>query len=304
MKMVSPPSASPPSAGTSDNPSLWRNTLREHGHIHGYHRQLDSRHGALFTEDDETLLVSFEEAGAMRRSSTGLPAALDVAGREGWSQLCLFSEGDTFFRSECVYSFIDDLIDDGFFDRFDRVVFTGAGSCGYAAAAYSVAAPGATVVLLRPLATLDPGRTEWDRRYRRLRRTDFRDRYGYAPDMLDAAGEAFVIYDPDVLEDAVHASLFARAEVSLLRCRWLGPALEKELAEMGVLSSVLEAAGKGVLDPARFFDLYRKRQEYRPYLRRILNRLHSQDRTGLCRHWANGIRARVSPTAKAGIVGR
>jgi hypothetical protein len=50
----------------------------------------------------------------------------------------------------------------GFFDDFDQVVFYGAGQCGYAAAAFSVATPGATVVAIQPQATLDPRVTEWD----------------------------------------------------------------------------------------------------------------------------------------------
>ena len=40
---------------------------------------------------------------------------------------------------------------------------------------------------MQPQATLDPRVAEWDDRFLHMRRTDFTDRYGYAPDMLDAA---------------------------------------------------------------------------------------------------------------------
>ena len=44
--------------------------------------------------------------------------------------------------SRCaVYGFFDQILDDGFFDEFDTIIFYGAGPCGYAATAYSVAAP-------------------------------------------------------------------------------------------------------------------------------------------------------------------
>ena len=53
-----------------------------------------------------------------------------------------FTKGDTWFRDNRVYGYFDRLIADGFFEDFDTVIFYGAGSCGYAAAAFSVAAPG------------------------------------------------------------------------------------------------------------------------------------------------------------------
>ena len=108
----------------------------------------------------------------------------------------MVAEGQSWFRDPAVFAYFDRLVDDGFFDEFERVIFYGAGPCGYAAAAYSVAAPGATVVAVQPQATLDPRMTEWDDRFVEMRRTSFTDRYGYAPDMLDAADQAFVLYDP------------------------------------------------------------------------------------------------------------
>ncbi|MEJ6745505.1 MAG: hypothetical protein QNK98_01850 [Yoonia sp.] len=48
------------------------------------------------------------------------------------------------------------MIDDGFFEDFYNVLFYGTHGGTYAAAAYSVAAPGCTVLALRPQATLDP----------------------------------------------------------------------------------------------------------------------------------------------------
>ncbi len=296
MQLASPPS-SPAASAKSIDPITWRARLDEHGKIHGYHQLLDARHGALFTEDDDILLVTFEDAGTMRDCPTGLPAGLLVAGREGWSQLCLYSEGDTFFRSEAVFAYFDRLIDEGFFDRFDRVVFHGAGPAGYAAAAFSVAAPGATVVLVRPLATLEPARSEWDTRYPALRRTDFTSRFGYAPDMAEAAEQVFLLYDPEILADATHASLFALPAENLLRCRRLGPAPERDLDKMGVLRPLLLAAGHGTLTASTFHKLYRKRLEYRPYLHRILTRLRVEKRLGLGRHWASGVRAKVTPGA-------
>lgn len=302
--MTSPPSQSNDQRPSPETIRQWKARLDEHGEIHGEHRRLDDRHGIVFTdEEDDTLLVSFENAAEMLADGVGLPAALRIAGREGWSQLCLYCMGDSFFRADAVYAYVDELVDSGFFDGFGRVVFYGAGPCGYAAAAFSVAAPGATVVLVRPLATLDPARAGWDHRYPALRRTDFTRRYGYAPEMLEAAGEVFLLFDPEVPADAIHASLFDLPDSGLLRCRHLGPMPERELDGMGVLGPLLTAAGRGTLDAAHFFRLFRRRRGYRPYLHRILTHLRSEGREGLSRIWATGVRAQVTPDRQGRAAG-
>ena len=109
------------------------------------------------------------------------------------------------------------LVYDEFFDDFNQVVFYGAGPRGYAAAAFSVAAPGATIAAPQPQATLDPRVTEWDDRHLKIRRTHFTSLYGYAPDMLDAAKQAYVIYDPYERLDAAHAAMFTRSNVKTPR---------------------------------------------------------------------------------------
>ena len=203
--------------------SEWMDAVKQVAQNGGFYEALGSRHHAMFLEKSSTLLVSFETINGMRAlSSMAQPLGWEMVRSEGWSHLCLASEGDTWFRDEPVYAFFDRLIDDGFFDGFDRVVFYGAGPGGYAAAAFSVAAPGAKVVAIQPQATLDPSVTEWDDRFVEMRRTDFTSRFGYAPDMLDAAEAAFVIYDPTVPLDAMHASLFTRPNVTKLRMRRMG----------------------------------------------------------------------------------
>ncbi|MEQ3626939.1 MAG: hypothetical protein ABNH32_14315 [Marinobacter sp.] len=258
----------------------WHARLDAHGDMHGYHERLGARHGALYTEDSETLLVTFEEAGAIRAHGqpATLPFGLTVAGREGWSQLCLYSEGDTWFRDEAVYAYIDRLIDEGFFFEFERVVFYGAGACGYAACAYSVAAPGAIVVAVQPQATLDPAVAEWDSRFLNMRGTDFTSRFGYAPAMMEAAAQGFILYDPKVKEDAMHAALFTRDGVEKLRCRHFGADLEKVLMERDMVVPLLRAAGRGTLGRGVFAELWRNRREHLPYLRRLVVTLENQER--------------------------
>jgi hypothetical protein len=257
--------------------------------------RLGAHHAAFFQEGAPTLLVGFENAATARTRPEKLPLPLSLAEEAGWSYLTLVSNGDTWFRDPEIFAYFDRLTDDGFFDGFDRVVFFGTGPCGYAAAAYSVAAPGATVIAIAPQATLEPRTAGWDRRFPDQRRADFSSRYAFAPDMLDAAERAYILFDPDCDLDAKHAAMFRKANVSRLRCPWLGPEIEADLLRMGVLSELIDAACEGKLNDHVFHRLYRARRDYAPYLRRLLERLEAAERdllmVYLCRNVTERMRA-------------
>lgn len=261
------------------SPKDWAAALAEMTEEIGMFQPLGPRHCATFIDQSNTLLVSFESMAGMRTlSDKAQPLGFDMVKSEGWSHLCVMSDGDTWFRDEEVYGFFDQLIDDGFFDEFERVVFYGAGPCAYAASAFSVAAPGATVVATQPQATLDPAIAGWDERFTDLRRVSFSDRYGYAPDMLDAAERAFVIYDPMVRLDAMHAALFRADNTDLLALPYMGEGVQTRMMEMDILRHVLTQAAAGTLDRGSFFKLARARRDHRGYLRGLLNVLDRQNR--------------------------
>ena len=266
----------------------------------GYFQRLGASHSAMFVEDGPVLLVTFEPHPASHpQSDQETPFGYRLAQENGWSSLSLICDHESWFRAPEVYAYIDRLIDEAFFEDFDRVVFYGAGSCGYAAAAYSVAAPGSCVIALQPQATLDPRLTGWDARFRHMRRTAFDDRYGFAPDMLEGVGRAFVLFDPYQGPDAMHAALFARPGVSLLPCRNIGDSVERMLDEMRILEPLIAAACAGTLDEDTFWRLYRARRTLPRYLRNVANRLDLAERplleALLCRNVAerlNGPRFR------------
>ena len=275
----------------------WLARVEEIADEDGYVEDLGRRHHAIFIEEGTTLLVTFETLqGIQALSDLGQPLGWEMLKKYGWSHLCLASNGDTWFRDPAVYGYFDRLIDDGFFDEFDRVIFYGAGPCGYAAAAYSVASPGAHVIAIQPQATLDPRMTEWDDRFTDMRSRDFQSRYGYAPEMLDAAEQAFVLYDPREKLDAMHAALFTRPNVTKLRMRFMGDALQTDLLEMETWVPLIKAGGDGTRAEALFAKLYRARRDYRPYLRNLLDALEGEDRIplieALCTNVTGRMRAR------------
>lgn len=261
------------------SPAEWAARLGKIGDEAGYCETLGPRHRVFFSDQGPVLLVTFETVADIRaRQSDQLPMGHAIARARGWSSLTLIAEGDTWFRDRAVYGYFDRLVDDAFFEDFDRVVFFGAGMAGYAAAAFAVTAPGATVIALAPQATLDPAIASWDTRFPQMRRTRFDDRYGYAPDMLEGAGEAFVIYDPLVAPDAMHATLFRAPWVSLLGCRGIGQAPGMMLAGLGVIKPMLVAACEGRFSAAAFWRLYRVRRDSVRWLRLLAARTDAAGR--------------------------
>ncbi|WP_146589030.1 phosphoadenosine phosphosulfate reductase [Puniceibacterium confluentis] len=272
----------------------WLRALQDLGEARGFLEPLGAAHHALFVEDGDTLVVTFESLPAIQAlSEDGAPVGLEFVRELGWSQLAVISDRDTWFRDPDVYKFFDQLNDDGFFDDFEQVVFFGAGPCGYAAAAYSVACPGARVVAVQPQATLDPRLAGWDERFADKRRLCFTDRYGYAPEMLDAADHAFILYDPHEPLDAMHAALFHRSNVTRFRLPFMGSALLSDLLELDLLLPLLTSAAEGSLDVLTFSGLMRVRRDHPPYLRKLLARLESDGRSGLSEMLCENVVARM-----------
>jgi hypothetical protein len=248
--------------------------LAELGDELGHFEKLGTRHWALFIDEGPNLLVSFESLQTLTALPPGsFPLSHEVARAQGWSHLCLIADGPTWYRDARVWGYFDRLIDDGFFEDFDKVTFLGAGMAGHAACAYAVTAPGATVLAIRPVATLDPAIAGWDDRFTQARRLDFRSRFGFGPDMIEGAAQVFVLYDPEVDEDAMHAALYRKRFVTPLACRHLGAAPEAALAEMGLLAPLIEAAGTGTLTRATWARMWRARRDYPNWLRNVVVRL-------------------------------
>ncbi len=258
----------------------WLAEIAEIGAERGYFEPIGEDHGALFIDTAlDVLLVTFDTLGSARSgSASGIPHGMLQAEIHDWSHLSILTKSASWFRDEDLYAYFDRLVDDAFFEDFDRVIFYGAGMCGYAAAAFSVAAPGATVVLAGPVATLDPSIAAWDDRYTAARIKDFRTRYGYAPEMVDAAGRVVLFYDPTEELDAMHAALFRGPQVEKIRFRHAGPRIGAELQAMNVLGRIFKGAAEDTLSEAEIYRALRRRREYGPYLRHLLNRVHIEDR--------------------------
>ena len=231
-------------------------------------RELNERHAASFVAGDSTLVVCFTAANPHpKKKNRGF--APDLAKEHGWSLLNVTNTEPNWFRDAAVFALFDDLIDAAFFDQFDRVIFFGIGMHGYAAAAFSVAAPGADVLVVAPQATLDPDRTAWDNRFPEARALDFTCRYGYAPDMVEVNRRCHILFDSAELLDAVHASLFHGQNVMHHDCTHLGKAMERPLLDTGILREALIRVVESDLSQRDFTRLRRARRPNATYLRNL-----------------------------------
>lgn len=249
----------------------WLQAMETSSEEEGYLEPLGDRHWAFFLDDSTTLLVTFESAAEIRARPGNMPRGYHIALARRWSHLCIIAEGPTWYRDRRVYGYFDRLVDDAFLEDFDRVVFYGAGGmAGYAAAAFSVTAPGAAVLVVAPRATMDADLAGWDDRNPETRRMNFTDRYGYAPDMTDGAGRVFVICDPHHAPDAMHATLFARPYVTRLAMRQTGTATAAIVEATDMAETLIEAAMAGTLDRPAFDRIWRAtRRSHAPYLQAL-----------------------------------
>lgn len=268
------------------NEQEWLAELRRVGDSAGSYSDLGTDHGAVFVEKgNDVLFVAFETVFGIRSGSeTGLPLAFDICESRDWSHLTLIAHQQSWFRDKNVFGFFDRLVDYGFFDQFDRVIFYGAGMCGYAAGAFSVAAPGANAILVAPQATLDRRVAGWDSRFPSARRFAFSERYADAAHLIAATETALILFDPEEIEDAMHASLFRGPNIIHHRYRrGSAGAIENDLRGLSLISKLAEAAADGALTPANVGAIFRARRRHVPYLRALLSRVLSDDRPMLTR---------------------
>lgn len=262
--------AGPDKAGPD---KAWLQAMEKSSEEEGYLEPLGDRHWAFFFDDSPSLLVTFETADDIRARPGNMPLGYHVAAARRWSLLCIIADGPTWYRDKRVYGYFDRLVDDAFLEDFDQVVFYGAGPAGYAAAAFSVTAPGASVLLVAPRATMDTERAGWDHRNPEARRLNFTDRYGYAPDMTEGAGQVFVIHDPTYAPDAMHALLFDRPHVTRLPMRHTGEDAGRLVEGAGLLGPLIDAAAAGTLGRDSFAALWRAaRRVHGPYLHILRDR--------------------------------
>ncbi|MDV4144801.1 phosphoadenosine phosphosulfate reductase [Shimia sp. FJ5] len=271
----------------------WRENLHAIGKKEGFCEELGAQHTALFVERGKTLIITFENLDHVYdRAADRMPWGYGFVESRGWSMLGMMAHDWTWYRDEAVWDFFDRLRDEGFFKKFDKVVFYGASMGAYAASVFSAAAPGATVILISPQATLDREVAPWETRYRKAWRRDFHTRYGYGPEMVAAAGDVHLFYDPRNTMDSMHAALFRSGNVTKYRCRFMGHRIASLWIQLGLLKPIVEACVDGSLTPGKFYHWMRARRENKRYQKEFMQTLEREDRPKLLIRYCEAVLAR------------
>jgi hypothetical protein len=113
--------------------------------------------------------------------------------------------------------------------------------------------------------------------------------------MLEGAGKVVVIHDPTLREEAMHAALFRAPWVTRLSTPHLGARIEWALRHMGLLPDMIEKAMNGTISHESFAPLWRKRRDFAPYLRALLEKAEANRRKShavmICRSVTRRLRA-------------
>lgn len=261
----------------------WAAIARDLAGAHGFYRA-NASHSFLFIPRGPVLVVTFDNLDlAMGKREDRRPWGFSFVEKQGFSMLGVMANGWTWYRDPWVSDQFDQLAASGFFAGFDRVVFYGASMGGYAACAFSGAAPGADVVAISPQSTVDRRVVPWETRYKTVWDADFSGKYGDAALVSGSARRVTLLYDPFEPLDAGHANRFTLPNTLKLRANLMGHRLGSSLLQMGILTPIILEALGGTLTEAGFYRLLRARRGFPRYQRELFHRLVAHGHPGLAR---------------------
>ncbi len=273
----------PPEDDGSDD--TWNEIARQLAGDKGWFRPGPKGHSFLYVpRASDTLIVTFDNLDiTMNKREDRRPWGYSFIEKQGFSMLGVLAGGWTWYREDWVSEQFDSLASSGFFKGYKRVVFYGASMGGYAACAFSPAAPGCDVLVMSPQSTVDKTVVPWETRYKVVWDRDFTGKYGDAAVVSSAARKVNIIYDPYEPLDAQHVDRFTGENVQKLRAPLMGHRLGSSLGQMGVLSPIVLGALNGTLEPADYYALLRKRRELPRYQRELFNKALAKGHTKLAK---------------------
>ncbi|WP_224814450.1 hypothetical protein [Hasllibacter sp. MH4015] len=242
------------------------------GAAHGFFQRLDRRHTALFVQEGDTLVLSFDRLDRIwSDGDAGLPMGFDAVLAHEFSLLTLMAAGRTWFRGAQVAAFLQTLADQGFFESFARVLILGSGpDCGHAAARAAQYVPGASVMLSRPVAAIGPRHAPFETRFIGDRLDNPDDPPPLGPDAMAGADQSFVLFDSASAMEAAQAALFRAPGTTRVDLPHVGDALDRAMQNGAVLAPLLRHLARGDLTPALIREILRKHLRRDPaYLARL-----------------------------------
>ena len=257
----------PDTATAHSSRKSWLRHLARIGTDHGFFQRLGQRHIALFVEEGDTLVLSFDRAERLwDQGEAGLPLGFDAVTAHEFSLLSLVAIGRTWFRKGGVDEMLRSLSAEGFFASYKQVLILGIGpDCGHAAARAAHHIPGARALLCRPAAAISATHAPFETRFRTDRRADPDTPLPLGPEALANAARSFILFDPTHAPEAAQAALFRAPGTTRIAVPHGGAALGHTLARAETLVPLTRALADATGDT---LDARRIRALLRPGLRR------------------------------------
>jgi hypothetical protein len=228
-------------------------------------------HMLAYLPGQKRLVVTFDNLASDRDVEGRMPFACQLVRRKGWAILGVMVKRKDWFQCPQLKAALLALRDAGLFAGYENVAMYGASMGGFGAAAFAPLAPGCTVLAFAAQSTLARGLAPFERRYRYGRGLgDWSAPFHDAAEGVASAGRAYLVYDPLIEGDRLHALRMAGGAVQLLPVPHFSHKIPPMLKRMGVLKEVTLLGMRGDLTPFAFRQLMRSRRQAVPYLLNLL----------------------------------
>ncbi|MDN5786831.1 hypothetical protein [Pseudorhodobacter sp.] len=254
--------------------------------------------GGIFIETDhhvlaylpgkDRLVVTFDNLSSDREVENRQPFAAELVRRQGWGILGVMMKRKDWFQCPQLKTQMLALKGAGLFESYPEVSLYGSSMGGFGAAVFASLAPGCTVLALAPQTSLDQTVAPFETRYRYGRSLgDWSAPFHDAAEGIRHAARAYIIYDPQVAEDRLHAERMAGGGTLLLPVPHFTHKIPPMFKRMEVLKDVAMMGMSGQLDPLSFRRLMRKRRVAVPYLLTMIGAAVARGRLDLAAVAAN-----------------
>jgi len=258
-------------SATSDEPGdlpplLEPGTKADHGRAF---RVVKETAALWFEPGDKVLIVTFDNLATLDTPYPRQPWLKLRVQELGHSILGVQSFAKDWYRNADTAPLIRTLVDEGFFARFERVVFIGASMGAFGAINMASLVPGAVVIALSPQSTMSKDIAPFEKRFSwAVRRGDWT-----TPAFLDAVDAArkltriVLLYDGRAVEDRLHAERLAGPNVQLLRVDYSTHEAVRVVLKCGALGPLISGVVANSRAGADFWTAMRNRRTVRKWAR-------------------------------------
>ena len=266
---------------------MWMDEIGPCGSATGF-LHADPHHPMMFVKRRRPiLLVTFDNLSNVNdRDPARLPWAYKFARDNQLSHLGVYAHLANWYRDGPLIQKLQDMAKDGFFEGYERCIFSGSSMGAFAALVFGQLAPNAHVMAFNPQSTLDEALVPWEERYLTGRRQDWTLPLGDAAEAVGRLERAFVFYDPYFEPDQKHVDRLMAGEgaadhVTLMKCWYSSHKSAVFLRKIGALKPLMMEAIMGDLTSHQFYNLYRDRRRLRWYRGSLSHYFEDRGRTNM-----------------------